>query len=106
MPIGIFEFVVMTLAVARLTRVIVVDSITQPFRWWVERKESDKHGYVNTISFTTLLNCHWCTGWWAALFVAGISWAFGEEDVVWWLWSALSASYLLGIAEDKLGSDR
>lgn len=106
MPVGIFEFLIMTLAVARLTRVVTDDSISIPFRHWVEEKESDERGYTNILSFTTLLNCHWCTGWWVAFIVAGSTWAWGNGNWIWWIWTALSASYVVGMMEDKLGSDQ
>lgn len=105
MPLSVFQFVVMILAAARLTRVVTDDSISIPFRHWVEYKEMGKDGHVNIISLTTLLNCHWCTGWWVGLFVAGSTWAWGDGKWIWWLWIGLAISYTLGVVEDKLGSD-
>lgn len=105
-PFGIFGFVLMTLAAARITRAITEDSISIPLREWVERKEEKKLGYVRLISFTTLLNCHWCTGWWVGLSIAGATFLWGNGDWLWWLWAGLGASYLLGAVEDQLGSQR
>lgn len=103
-PFGVFGFVLMTLASARITRAITEDSISIPFRNWVEWKEGKRSDQI--ISLTTLLNCHWCTGWWVALGIAGSTFVWGNGDWIWWLWAGLSASYLLGMIEDKLGSDR
>lgn len=102
MPLTIIQILIMFFASARLTRVITTDSISIPFREWVERTEGTRS--EEFISFTTLLNCHWCTGWWIAIFVAGSTWAWGDGQWIWWIWLAASASYVLGIMEDKLGS--
>lgn len=106
MPVALLQFVIMTLAVARLTRIIVDDSISIPFRNWIEYKEAGKDGHVPIISLTTLVNCSWCAGFWMAVLVAGSTALWGNGDWLWWIWLGLAASYLVGMIEDKLGSDR
>lgn len=59
--IYLLAFVVVTLAVARATRVIVYDEIAQPLRAWVLRRWPlpSKPG--------KLITCYWCSAVWIAL---------------------------------------
>lgn len=62
-PVG--DFVLMALAVMRLTRLVVYDHITAFARDWFSGTEA--HTFRGTID--QLVNCPWCTGLWFAFFV-------------------------------------
>jgi|GEM_PF-182550 len=79
--ISLFDFLLLSLAVFRITRLIVYDKITRFIRdfllasrefvgadglVYIERRPRKK-GPLRTIS--DLINCPWCTGMWVTLFV-------------------------------------
>lgn len=79
--VPIFDFVLMSLAAFRITRLVVYDKITRWFReLFVQRRvfEQDgktfvevqpfERGFRRTIS--ELLACPWCIGFWSALIIA------------------------------------
>ncbi len=73
---GALSFVVFALASFRLTRLIVFDTITAPFRrlFHEEQEEVNEQGEVETYIIIKgeglrswvgeLLSCYWCTGIW------------------------------------------
>lgn len=73
---GALSFVVFALASFRLTRLIVFDTITAPFRrlFHEEQEEVNEQGEVETYIIIKgkglrswvgeLLSCYWCTGMW------------------------------------------
>lgn len=63
MPESFLIFVVVSVATARLTRLVVDDKITETARHAVVKRL----GADSRISY--LVNCHWCTGVWAAAVV-------------------------------------
>jgi len=63
--ISVFDFVLLALAIFRLIRLFVYDSVTNFVR---DHFAQYQKGPGKTIS--NLLNCPWCTGIWMALFVA------------------------------------
>jgi len=82
MEITFIELLILSLACFRLTRLIVFDRITEPFRiLFLDEKldvedisnpeiyyvPTEKSGFMN---FTgQLITCHWCTGIWVAFFI-------------------------------------
>lgn len=62
----VFDFLLVTLAAFRLTRLFVYDSITAFIRGWFYGQP--KHTFLGTLS--TLVNCPWCMGLWFAFFVS------------------------------------
>ena len=60
-PLG--DFVLMTLAIARLVRLFTYDNITVFIREWFEGY--DPRSFMGSLG--TLINCPWCTGLWFAL---------------------------------------
>lgn len=82
-----------TIAVARLTRLITVDVIMLPFRRWVVNKWGDDS------SIAYLVHCSWCTSIWVSILPAvawGILMLAPHE---WWLAlpAALAMSYVTGL---------
>lgn len=64
--IPLFDFALIVLAVFRLTRLFVYDSITSFIRGWFYG--APKHTFLGTLN--TLINCPWCTGLWFGLIVS------------------------------------
>ena len=104
--IYLLAFVVVTLAVARATRVIVFDEIAAPLRRWILTK------YPLPSKPGKLVTCYWCSAVWVSLLAClhtfTVAWAAG-----WLPWQsfalvpvtsfavAYGASWLL----DKEGTD-
>jgi hypothetical protein len=89
----LLSLVLMTLAVARLTRLVKGDQITIGLRRWVV----NKFGEESRMAY--LVHCSWCTSMWLAL-PAGIAWAFPMLPMrQWWLAlpAALAMSYVVGL---------
>jgi hypothetical protein len=79
--LSVYEFILLALAVFRLTHLLVFDEITEflrkPFQKLIE--ERDENG--ETFQYITgrgkgiqkfigdVLSCYWCTGIWAAIFL-------------------------------------
>lgn len=80
-----------TLALARATRLINADTITDPIRIWVARR----WGENGTASY--FLACPWCVSMWLGL--AAAPFAVWLTGLTWWCWPllALAASYLVGM---------
>ena len=81
MTINFFQFILLALAVFRLTHLIVYDNITEFIRRIViqYREVQNESGEQETIIviaesgwkkwFGELLTCHWCMGIWMSLFL-------------------------------------
>lgn len=76
-------FVLLTIAVASTTRLVVADSISLPFRRWVVNKWGEDSWQA------TLVHCPWCASMWIAV-PAGIIWALTTLPWRWW-WLAIPA---------------
>lgn len=63
--ISVWDTIIMALAIFRLTRLTVYDSITQWIRDLFE--EGKPRTFLGTVK--TLINCPWCTGLWFSLVV-------------------------------------
>lgn len=59
------DFILMALAIFRLTRLVTYDHITDFVRDWAKKRPPES--FVGT--FGRLLCCPWCTGLWFAFFV-------------------------------------
>lgn len=87
------SLVLMTAAVARVTRLITKDAITLSFRRWVVNRWGDGSGIAY------LVHCSWCTSIWIAL-PAAVGWTFTMLPMrLWWLALpvALAMSYATGL---------
>lgn len=99
--IYLLAFVVLVLAAARATRVIVIDEIALPLRTWILRK------YPPPSKPGKLVTCYWCAGFWmSGLWVASsyvITAAWGV--LPWSSWPAIpvltfAVSYLAALTLD------
>lgn len=66
--IYLLAFVVLVLAAARATRVIVIDEIAAPVRRWVLANEKKLLGgkLGPTPRLGKLVRCYWCSGFWVS----------------------------------------
>lgn len=83
--------VVTVLAVARITRLVTTDKISEPVRVAVAQRLREG----NAVAY--LLHCQWCVSVWvgvpaAGLLCAGYGWALW-----WWLPVGLALSYTVGL---------
>ncbi len=94
------EFVVLALACFRVTRLIVLDTITDPLRDLTVYRLPDSGfaGYVKV-----LFDCPWCVGFWVS--IGGvIAWAI-DSEVTWWLSLPFAISSIVGLLARNLDSD-
>ena len=63
--VGVADFILMSIAVWRLTRLFTYDAITKFIRDWFEG--ASPNSLAGTLH--TLINCPWCTGLWFGLMV-------------------------------------
>lgn len=87
------SWLLITLAVARITRLVTLDRILLFLRRWVV----NKYGEESLISY--LVHCSWCSSIWIAL-PASIAWALLLLPLhLWWLAlpSWFATSYLAGL---------
>ncbi|WP_339215604.1 DUF1360 domain-containing protein [Ornithinibacillus sp. FSL M8-0202] len=110
---GWLDFLIISLASFRLTRLIVFDKITSFLRkpFHEEIKEIDSDGneitYIEIKGkglrnwFGELLSCYWCTGIWAAAILLGLLyvWPTGSEILVLILAVAGAASIIESIVQ-------
>ncbi|MAZ40876.1 hypothetical protein CL654_02065 [bacterium] len=80
--ISFFDTVIITLAIFRLTRLVVYDSVFRFFRDFFVQKtiKKDEDGNIITVravykdgirrTISDLLSCPWCIGMWLSLFVS------------------------------------
>ncbi|WKK11958.1 hypothetical protein QYN14_25350 [Rhodococcus ruber] len=88
----------LTLAAARLTRVLTTDKIGEPYRQLIVRR----FGPESLLSY--FAHCAWCTGMWIAALATPLAWwAAGLRHHLplsgWWAVPALAltVSYLIGV---------
>ena len=87
------------LAVARVTGLIVADSITEPVRDWIVGKLDDRPATLGE-SISTLITCPWCAGMWVSLVAAPLVWFWGDNPVMLCLGLALAFSQFTGMISD------
>ena len=112
--IYLLAFVVLVLASARATRVIVYDEIALPLRTWVLTK------YPLPSKPGKLVTCYWCAGFWVSGLFSLIAidtvrlagWMPALDGWQGWLVSAkllllltFATSYAVGVLLDKEGTD-
>jgi hypothetical protein len=85
-PVG--DFILMTLAIQRLTRLLTYDAITAFIRdWFADASPDSFFGALGT-----LVNCPWCTGLWFALVV--VFFYFATPVIAWYAILVLALSSL------------
>lgn len=85
----ICAFLLLTLASARVTRLVVTDGITRPIRKYIVLK----YGVDGWL--TDLVHCPFCVSVWTSLVAAAFWCAFTSVSWVWYLPAVLAMSYLV-----------
>jgi Protein of unknown function (DUF1360) len=96
---GVLLVVVLILIVgtiARLTRLVTVDSITDPIRTKTEAAVKDKASRKIWHWFDDLINCPWCVSIWVGVPSAYIGLAHWDRFFVFGGMLALTASWITG----------
>lgn len=88
--------IVYALAVARITGLIVSDSITEPPRDAVIGWLDDRPGTLGAW-LADLITCPWCAGMWVALVASPMVWFWGHSPVMLILAIALAFSQVTGM---------
>lgn len=86
-------FVLVTLGLARVTRLVTADRFFLGFRRWI----INRFGQDSLLAY--LVHCVWCTGLWFS-FPAGALWAVATLPLhLWWLFvpAAFAMSHLVGL---------
>jgi len=85
----VWAFLLVTLATARVTRLVVVDQISAPTRRWIAIRFGEK-GWL-----AYLFHCPFCMSVWLS-FIGSAAWIM-LASMTWWLWlpGALAMSYLV-----------
>jgi len=88
-PVSV-TLIIYTLAVARVTGLIVSDSITEPARdaliGWLDDRPKTLGAAI-----ATLITCPWCAGMWVSLIAAPLVWFLGDSP--WLLIPALALAF-------------
>jgi fatty acid desaturase len=90
------QLLIYALAVARVTGLIVADSITEPVRDAITARLDDRPGTLGE-SIATLITCPWCAGMWVSLAAAPLVWFHGDNPVILILALALAFSQATGM---------
>lgn len=91
----ILSLLLVPLGVARLTRLVVADKLTEKPMTWVIGKTS-RWGMLGY-----LLTCSWCVSVYVAAGVSAAWWAWGAERWFAAVCAALAASYVAGFLAGK-----
>lgn len=90
------QLLIYALAVARLTGLVVADSITEPVRDWVLVRLDDRPATAGQ-ALATLIQCPWCAGMWISLAAAPLAWFWGDSPVMLIPALALAFSQITGM---------
>lgn len=75
------QLLIYALAVARVTGLVVSDSITEPARdtliSWLDDRPKTAGSFI-----AALIQCPWCAGMWVALIASPLVWFFGDSPVM------------------------
>jgi len=85
------SLVLLLLAVARLTRLVVTDQIGLPIRQWVLVRSGDQGWW------TYAIHCPWCVGMWFSLVASPLWYYFRHNPVFLMLCVALALSQAVGL---------
>lgn len=89
--------VLLALAVARLTRVVVADEVTAPLREAIVKRLGDP----DTSKLSYLVHCPWCTGFWLSIPATVIT--YHLQGHIWWtlLLTIGAVSHVAGAIADR-----
>jgi fatty acid desaturase len=75
------QLLIYALAVARVTGLIVEDSITEPARDWIIERLDDRPATLGSF-IAALIQCPWCAGMWVSLLASPMVWFWGASPVM------------------------
>lgn len=75
------QLLVYALAVARVTGLIVADTITEPIRDRIIGWLDDTPGSAGEW-FASLITCPWCAGMWVSLIAAPLVWLWHDSPIM------------------------
>jgi len=89
-----------TLALARITRLVVADRLTDFLRVWAYRRSRGAETYT-----TYFLQCPWCMSMWLGFASSPLLWL--QVDWPWFAYPlvSLAGSYAVGLMAENLESD-
>lgn len=96
---SVTTLLLLTLATARLTRIVTRDRITEAPRNRLVRWAVRRGGEESLLAYFVF--CDWCVSLYAAAGVAGAWWAWHESAWLTWVLSALAFSYAAGYLASK-----
>lgn len=107
-PFLVATLLLSVLAVARLTRIVTIDKVCEPFRKWLIRRLGARSMVVY------LHHCPWCYSIWVGAVVGVLLWwvtpvgeVLQQEGLAWW-WAVpmyvLVASWFTGVLRGVEGS--
>ena len=92
--ISALEFVIVALAVFRITRFVTTDTVFNRLREWVWKKHPPENGGIGY-----LLTCNWCSSIWVALPVVLVYSA--NQNVTFSVACVFALSAITGIIAEK-----
>lgn len=75
------QLLIYALAVARVTGLIVADSLTEGIRDGIIDRLDDRPNTAGSY-LATLITCPWCAGMWVSLVAAPLVWFWGDSPVM------------------------
>lgn len=90
------QLLIYALAVARVTGLIVADSITEPARDAIIAKLDDRPATLGAF-LAALIQCPWCAGMWVSLIAAPLVWFWGDSPIMLVPALALAFSQITGM---------
>lgn len=93
------QLLIYALAVARVTGLVVADSITESLRDWIIVRLDDRPATAGE-ALATLIQCPWCAGMWISLFAAPLVWFWGDSPVMLIPAVALAFSQVTGMTHN------
>lgn len=91
--------VVYALAVARLTGLVTVDTITEDIRHGVIKKLDDRPRTLGAY-VATLITCPWCAGMWVSAVAAPLVWFWGAHPALYVPALGLALSQAVGMLSE------
>jgi hypothetical protein len=91
------QLVIYTLAVARLTGLVVADTITENLRDAIIDRLDQRPRTLGSF-IVTLLECPWCAGMWLSLIASPLVWFFHDSPVMLIPALALAISQFIGMS--------
>jgi Protein of unknown function (DUF1360) len=86
-------------AIARLTRLLVEDTITAPLRNALHYRAGRSRAWA---WLSDLLGCQWCTSIWVAAALAGAHWLWHDTTPFLYIVAGLTASHVTALAASWL----